>query len=78
MTGSPESAGVPPVSLRTAPRGLGMAVKWTDELRIYGEGFVGRKDELAALDRAWTEGVRIFALHAEGGLGEPYPSRPIQ
>jgi tetratricopeptide (TPR) repeat protein len=44
--------------------------KWTDELRIYGEGFVGRQDELAALDRAWTEGARIFALHAEGGAGK--------
>lgn len=44
--------------------------KWTDELRIYGEGFVGRKEELAALDRAWAEGVRIFALHAEGGAGK--------
>ena len=45
-------------------------VKWTDELRIYGEGFVGRQDELAALDRAWGEGARIFALHAEGGAGK--------
>ncbi len=44
--------------------------KWTDELRIYGEGFVGRREELAALDRAWSEGVRIFALHAEGGAGK--------
>ena len=44
--------------------------KWSDELRIYGEGFVGRQEELEALDRAWTEGVRIFALHAEGGAGK--------
>jgi TIR domain-containing protein len=44
--------------------------KWADELRIYGEGFVGRQEELAALDRAWAEGVRIFALHAEGGAGK--------
>lgn len=44
--------------------------KWTDELRIYGEGFVGRQDELAALDRAWADGARIFALHAEGGAGK--------
>jgi hypothetical protein len=44
--------------------------KWTDELRIYGEGFVGRQEELAALDRAWEKGVRIFALHAEGGAGK--------
>jgi len=44
--------------------------KWTDELRIYGEGFVGRQDELAAMDRAWGEGARIFALHAEGGAGK--------
>jgi tetratricopeptide (TPR) repeat protein len=45
-------------------------VKWTDELRIYGEGFVGRRDELAALDHAWEAGARIFALHAEGGAGK--------
>jgi hypothetical protein len=44
--------------------------KWTDELRIYGEGFVGRQAELAAMDRAWAEGARIFALHAEGGAGK--------
>jgi hypothetical protein len=44
--------------------------KWTDELRIYGEGFVGRQDELTALDRAWAAGVRIFALYAEGGAGK--------
>src|SRR6185436_10188206 len=44
--------------------------KWTDELRIYGEGFVGRQEELEAMDRAWGEGVRIFALHAEGGAGK--------
>jgi hypothetical protein len=47
-----------------------IAPKWTDELRIYGEGFVGRQDELAALDRAWAAGARIFALHAEGGAGK--------
>jgi hypothetical protein len=44
--------------------------KWADELRIYGEGFVGRQDELAALDRAWADGARIFTLHAEGGAGK--------
>ncbi|HKV10226.1 MAG TPA: ATP-binding protein [Thermoanaerobaculia bacterium] len=68
MTGSPEPTGAPPVSLEIAPPQV--LVKWTDELRIYGEGFVGRQDELAALDRAWSEGVRIFALHAEGGAGK--------
>ncbi|HEV8581153.1 MAG TPA: toll/interleukin-1 receptor domain-containing protein [Thermoanaerobaculia bacterium] len=45
-------------------------VKWSDELRIYGEGFVGRQEELAALDRAWSAGVQIFTLHAEGGAGK--------
>ncbi len=45
-------------------------VKWTDELRIYGEGFAGRVAELAALDRAWGEGARVFVLHAEGGAGK--------
>jgi hypothetical protein len=68
LTGSPESGSAPPVSPEIAPTQT--LVKWTDELRIYGEGFVGRQDELAALDRAWSEGVRIFALHAEGGAGK--------
>ncbi len=45
-------------------------VQWTDELHIFGEGFVGRREELAALDWAWAAGVRIFALHAEGGAGK--------
>jgi hypothetical protein len=39
-------------------------------LRTYGEGFAGRQAELAALDQAWEEGVRIFVLHAEGGAGK--------
>jgi tetratricopeptide (TPR) repeat protein len=69
LTGSPDSTGASPVSLQTAPS-LDVAVKWTDELRIYGEGFVGRREELAALDQAWAEGARIFALHAEGGAGK--------
>ncbi len=47
-----------------------MEPKWSDELRIYGEGFVGRREELEALDKAWAEGVRIFALYAEGGAGK--------
>ncbi|HBL30716.1 MAG TPA: hypothetical protein DD490_28095, partial [Acidobacteria bacterium] len=47
----------------TAPHGL-------DTLRTYGEGFAGRKAELAALDQAWAEGVRIFVLHAQGGAGK--------
>jgi len=76
LTGSPESSGAPPVSPDSATpsqpcdSSLHVAVKWTDELRIYGEGFVGRRKELAALDQAWAEGVRIFALHAEGGAGK--------
>jgi len=44
--------------------------KWSDELRIYGEGFVGRQEELETLDQAWAKGVRVFALHAEGGAGK--------
>jgi len=47
----------------TTPHGL-------DDLRIYGTGFAGRKEELAALDRAWSEGVRVFVLHAQGGAGK--------
>ena len=41
-----------------------------DVLRTYGEGFAGREAELAALDRAWNEGTRVFVLHAEGGAGK--------
>jgi hypothetical protein len=41
-----------------------------EELRSYGEGFAGREAELAALDRAWSEGTRVFVLHAEGGAGK--------
>jgi hypothetical protein len=47
----------------TAPYGL-------DVLRTYGTGFAGRKEELAALDRAWSDGVGIFVLHAQGGAGK--------
>ena len=47
----------------TAPHGL-------DVLRTYGTGFAGRKEELAALDRAWSQGVRVFVLHAQGGAGK--------
>ena len=47
----------------TTPHGL-------DDLRIYGTGFAGRRAELAALDRAWSEGVRVFVLHAQGGAGK--------
>jgi hypothetical protein len=49
--------------LPTAPHGL-------DVLRTYGTGFAGRQAELAALDRAWDTGVRIFVLHAQGGAGK--------
>lgn len=31
-------------------------IRWTDELRTYGENFVGREAELEALDRAWGQG----------------------
>ena len=41
-----------------------------DLLRTYGEGFAGRQEELAALDRAWVGGTRVFVLHAEGGAGK--------
>jgi tetratricopeptide (TPR) repeat protein len=47
----------------TLPHGL-------DVLRTYGTGFAGRQAELAALDRAWSEGVRVFVLHAQGGAGK--------
>jgi len=47
-----------------------VAAHWTDELPIYGEAFVGRGAELAALDRAWEVGVRVFVLHAAGGEGK--------
>ncbi|HEY3567344.1 MAG TPA: SEFIR domain-containing protein [Thermoanaerobaculia bacterium] len=41
-----------------------------ENLRVYGEGFAGRQAELAALDQAWSQGTRIFVLHAEGGAGK--------
>src|SRR6185369_16521061 len=41
-----------------------------DVLRTYGTGFAGRQPELAALDRAWESGVRVFVLHAQGGAGK--------
>jgi TIR domain len=47
----------------SAPHGI-------DVLRTYGDGFAGRLAELAALDRAWAEGVRVFVLHAQGGAGK--------
>ena len=47
------------------------AIRWTDELRTYGEGFVGREEELEALDRAWADArVRVVALWADGGQGK--------
>jgi TIR domain len=45
------------------PHGVGV-------LRTYGEGFAGRETELAALDRAWADGTRVFVLYAEGGMGK--------
>jgi hypothetical protein len=78
LSGSPDSAETAPVTpQRTVPSQpvqaldlFGVSAKWADELRVYGEGFVGRREELSALDQAWTEGVRIFALQAEGGAGK--------
>src|SRR6185436_6567678 len=67
IKGSPEPRTMTPTPIPIEPP---MEPKWTDELRIYGEGFVGRQEELAAMDRAWGEGARIFALHAEGGAGK--------
>ncbi|HEX6902906.1 MAG TPA: hypothetical protein VF789_24535 [Thermoanaerobaculia bacterium] len=69
MTGSPDPAGASPVSLQHTAL-TNPSIKWTDELRIYGEGFVGRQEELLELDGAWVEGVRIFVLYAEGGAGK--------
>ena len=47
-------------------------IRWTDELRIYGEGlFAGRVAELELLDQALTGGkVRVLSLWAEGGAGK--------
>lgn len=48
-------------------------VRWTDELRIYGEVglFAGRKAELKLLDDALAKGrVRVLSLWAEGGAGK--------
>ena len=55
----------------TAPRAITFVPSWTNELQIYGTGFAGRQEELAALDAAWSEGqTRVFTLHAEGGAGK--------
>ena len=54
----------------TAPAPEAYIPHGVDVLRTYGEGFAGRKAELAALDRAWDEGTRVFVLHAEGGAGK--------
>nr|VFJ58080.1 MAG: hypothetical protein BECKFM1743A_GA0114220_102083 [Candidatus Kentron sp. FM]VFJ60570.1 MAG: hypothetical protein BECKFM1743C_GA0114222_102761 [Candidatus Kentron sp. FM]VFK13788.1 MAG: hypothetical protein BECKFM1743B_GA0114221_102941 [Candidatus Kentron sp. FM] len=40
------------------------------QLKTYGGGFAGRREELAELDAAWASGVRVFVLHAEGGAGK--------
>jgi hypothetical protein len=47
----------------SSPHGL-------EVLRTYGTGFAGRQADLAALDRAWEMGVRVFVLHAQGGAGK--------
>ena len=55
---------LPSASSTPLPYGL-------EVLRTYGDGFAGREEELAALDRAWNDGiVRVFVLHAEGGAGK--------
>jgi TIR domain len=54
----------PQLSTPNVPHGL-------EVLRTYGDGFAGRKAELAALHEAWDGGVvRIFVLHAQGGAGK--------
>jgi len=48
-------------------------IRWTDELRIYGEEalFAGRVAELALLDKALADrNVRVLSLWAEGGAGK--------
>ena len=69
---APQTGALADVRLSPERRPLD-AIRWTDELRTYGEGFVGREAELEALDRAWGEGegrVRVFALWADGGEGK--------
>ncbi|MBT8419556.1 MAG: toll/interleukin-1 receptor domain-containing protein, partial [Gammaproteobacteria bacterium] len=57
----------PPPSPATAlPRVSGI-----EQLKTYGDGFAGRRDELAELDAAWDGGhSRVFVLHAQGGAGK--------
>lgn len=75
----PRLASVPCFSVRilhnercpmVTPASGGYEPHGVDVLRTYGEGFAGREAELAALDRAWNEGTRVFVLHAEGGAGK--------
>ena len=62
------SVKVPPApSVPSSPH-----IRWTEELRIYGEGlFAGRVAELELLDQALAGGkVRVLSLWAEGGAGK--------
>jgi tetratricopeptide (TPR) repeat protein len=65
---------LPPEPLAEAaspPSSAASRVRWGDELRIYGEGFAGRRAELASLDEALAGGrVRVYSLWAEGGAGK--------
>ena len=48
-------------------------VRWTDQLRIYGEAglFAGRRAELQMLDQTLEDGAaRVVSLWAEGGAGK--------
>ena len=45
-------------------------VEGLETLRIYGDGFAGRKSELAMLDSAWADGAHVCVLYAEGGAGK--------
>jgi hypothetical protein len=55
------------------PGGRSPRIRWTDDLRIYGDKglFAGRRAELALLDRTLRKGrTRVLSLWAEGGAGK--------
>jgi hypothetical protein len=63
-----ESGTVPEASASALPH-----VRWTDQLRIYGEAglFAGRGAELEMLDLALEDGAfRVVSVWAEGGAGK--------
>ena len=77
-TGEPESSSTPepqrpppitnPSIAIPVPGAPSFLPHGLEQLKTYGGGFAGRREELAELDVAWEGGTRVFVLHAEGGV----------